>query len=69
MWRQIYVTEDIWDNGGSSETDDLDWTELSDKQKEAALFIGYTEEMWRETNTVEAKKCFANRDELKEAVD
>ena len=36
----------MWDNGGTSRTDDLDWDELSPEEQDAALFLGYTPESW-----------------------
>ncbi len=39
-YAKLGHSEDLWDNGGTSGTDDFDWEELGDAQQEAALFIG-----------------------------
>jgi len=43
------LNETAWNLALPTETDDLWWHELSAEQREAALFIGYTEEIWCET--------------------
>ena len=45
-YSKLLVTETSWDSGLSTEIDDYDWIDLSEEQREAALFIGYTEELW-----------------------
>ena len=40
----------MWNEGLEPETNTMDWMELTTEQREAAVNIGYTEDLWCETN-------------------
>jgi hypothetical protein len=44
-WTVLGWTQEMWD-AGETEPEPLDWDELSDAQKEAAISLGYNEETW-----------------------
>lgn len=45
-WQTLGWTQNLWDNGGSVESDDKDWIDLSISEKTAALGVGFTQKLW-----------------------
>ena len=36
----------MWDEGGSADTDELEWSELTTEQQSAATALGYNQQIW-----------------------
>lgn len=45
--RTLGYSQKIWDKGGSPETDNKPWSELSQKERDAAHTMGFTESNWK----------------------
>jgi len=43
-WKKLGWSQSNW--GGTSSTDDKAWAQLSEEQKEAAMSLGYTNDVW-----------------------
>ncbi|KAL7545931.1 hypothetical protein ACHAWF_009278 [Thalassiosira exigua] len=64
--REAYAAigcEENWDADGACATDETDWADLTDEQRKAVEYLGYTEEVWCECETFSLVEETADRDE------